>query len=330
MKKIAINGFGRIGRAVFKILLEKYPSFKVVAVNDLTDNKTLEHLLKYDTVYGTFPYSVKSGKNYLTVKGKKILSLTEKDPENLPWKKLGVDVVLECTGIFRTKELAQKHLKAGAKKVIISAPAKDKKIPTYVIGVNHKKIKKKEKIISNASCTTNCIAPITKIINEKLGIKKVMMSTIHAYTAGQNLVDGPKKDLRRARAAAENIVPTTTGAALATTLTVPGLQGKFDGISIRVPVPVVSLADFVFLLKKKTTLEKVNRIFIQAEKTSLKGIIKTTKDPLVSSDFIGSAYSAIIDLPFTKIVDGNFLKIVAWYDNEWGYSNRLADLIKFI
>ncbi len=330
MKKIAINGFGRIGRAVFKILLEKYPSFQVVAINDLTDNQTLAHLLRHDTVYGEFPYSVKAGKSHLIIKGKKILSLSEREPENLPWKKLGVDVVLECTGIFRTRELAEKHLKAGAKKVIISAPAKSGDVPTYVIGVNHKKIKKSEKIISNASCTTNCIAPITKIVKEKLGIKKVMMTTVHAYTAGQNLVDGPKKDLRRARAAAENIVPTTTGAAKATALTIPEVQGKFDGISIRVPVPVVSLADFVFLLKRKTTAEEVNKIFTQAEKRELKGIIKTTQEPLVSSDFVGSPYSAIIDLPFTKVVDGDLLKVVAWYDNEWGYSNRLADLIKFV
>ncbi|MBT4277948.1 type I glyceraldehyde-3-phosphate dehydrogenase [Candidatus Falkowbacteria bacterium] len=329
--KIAINGFGRIGRATFKILLEKHKNLQVVAINDLTDNDTLAHLLKYDTVYGVYDKKVKATKTSLVVDSKSYKSLSEKDPEKLPWKELGVDIVLECTGLFRTKESAGKHLKAGAKKVILSAPAKDDKIPTYVLGVNHQKIKKSDKIISNASCTTNCIAPITKIIEDKIGIKKVMMTTIHAYTAGQNLIDGPKNDLRRARSAAENIVPTTTGAAIATQKVIPKLKGKFDGISVRVPIPVVSMSDFVFLLKKKTTEEKVNKLFVQAKKQAqCKGILDATEEPLVSSDFIGNPYSTIVDLQMTKIVDGDLLKIVAWYDNEWGYSSRLADMVSLV
>jgi glyceraldehyde 3-phosphate dehydrogenase len=331
MTKVAINGFGRIGRAVFKILLDKYKSIEVVAINDLTENKTLSHLLKYDTMYGNYNRSVKAVKSGLVVGGKKYKILAERDPENLPWKEMGVDIVLECTGIFRTKESASKHIKAGAKKVIISAPGKSDDVPTYVIGVNEHKIKKSEKVISNASCTTNCIAPVTKILEDKIGIKKVMMTTIHAYTAGQNLIDGPKKDLRRARAAAQNIVPTTTGAAIATTKTIPQLKGKFDGISVRVPTAVVSMSDFVFLLKKKTTVEKVNNLFVQAKKQkNLKGILDVTNEPLVSSDFIGNAYSTIVDLQLTKVVDGDLLKVVAWYDNEWGYSARMAQMAHIV
>ncbi len=330
MTKIAINGFGRIGRAVFKIILEKYPDLDIVAINDLSENKSLAYLLKYDTVYGRYLKNVSANKKGLKVEKKFIPIFSERDPENLPWAKMEVDIVLECTGVFRNKEGAEKHLKAGAKKVIISAPGKGDGIPVYVYGVNHKKIKKSDKIISNASCTTNCIAPISKIIEDNFGIKKVMMTTVHAYTAGQNLIDGPKKDYRRGRAGAENIVPTTTGAALATTKTIPELEGKFTGISIRVPVPVASVVDFVFLLKKKTKVEDVNNVFKKAKRSvTYKDILDASDEQLVSSDFIGSPFSTTIDLSFTKIVDGDLLKVVAWYDNEWGYSNRLADMAKF-
>lgn len=331
MTKVAINGFGRIGRAVFKILLDKYKNIEVVAINDLTDTKSLAYLLKYDTMYGRYPRKIKAVADGLIIDGKKFKVLAEKNPTLLPWGELGVSIVLECTGLFRTKEKAKAHLDAGAKKVIISAPGKGDDIPTYVLGVNEKEIKNSDEIISNASCTTNCIAPITKILEEKIGIKKVMMTTIHAYTAGQNLIDGPNKDLRRGRAAAQNIVPTTTGAAIAATKVIPKLRGKFDGMSVRVPTAVVSLTDFVFLLKKKTTVSEVNKIFVQAKKRpEYRGILDATEDSVVSSDFIGSAYSTIVDLSLTKVVDGDLLKVVAWYDNEWGYSSRLADMTNLV
>ncbi|NCF74899.1 MAG: type I glyceraldehyde-3-phosphate dehydrogenase [Xanthomonadaceae bacterium] len=331
MVKIAINGFGRIGRAVFKSLIEKHKNLQIAAINDLTDTKTLAHLLKYDTIYHRWDKEIGFDKSNIIVNNKKYKVLAERDPSELPWKELGVSIVLECTGLFRTKELCEKHLKAGAKKVIISAPAKSDDVPVYVLGVNDKKIKKTDKIISNASCTTNCIAPIVEVLNRKIGIKKVMMTTIHSYTSDQNLVDGPHKDLRRARAAGQNIIPTTTGAALATIKTVPKLKGKFDGISIRVPTALVSMSDFVFLLKKKTDEKKVNKIFVQEKKSKrYLGIIDTTDQPLVSSDFIHNSYSTIIDLSMTKVVDGDFLKVVAWYDNEWGYSNRLAEITELI
>ncbi len=325
--KIGINGFGRIGRAVFKILKEKYPHLPVAGINNLSPIENAAYLLKHDSMYRTYDKEVKYTAKHLIVDGEKIPVSAERDPEKLPWKELGVSIVLECTGVFRTGELAAKHLKAGAKKVIISAPAKSDDVPTYVLGVNHKKLKKSENIISNASCTTNCIAPITKVIKDKIGIKKVMMTTIHSYTANQNLVDGVNKDFRRGRAAAQNIVPTTTGAAIATTKTIPELAGKFDGISVRVPTPVVSFSDFVFSLKRKVTKEEVNKILKQASRTAnYKGILAVTEEPLTSTDFIGNSHSAIVDLSLTKVVDGDLLKIVAWYDNEWGYSNRLADL----
>ena len=331
MARIAINGFGRIGRAVFKIILEKHKNLQFVAINDLTDNKTLAHLLKYDTMYGRYNKTVNSTKNSIIVNGKKYPALAEKNPALLPWKKLKVDVVLECTGFFRTEETAGKHLKAGAKKIIISAPAKDEKIPTFVLSVNDKKIKRSDTIISNASCTTNCIAPIVDLIKQNFGVKKIMMTTIHSYTGDQNLIDGPHKDLRRARTAAQNIIPTTTGAAIATAKTIDGIDGLFDGICIRVPTAVVSIADFVFLLKKKTTAKEVNKIFVQAKKMKqYKNILDATYEPLVSSDFIKNHCSAIVDLQMTKIVGGDLLKIVAWYDNEWGYSNRLAEMASLI
>lgn len=325
MPRIAINGFGRIGRNTFKAGFGK-PGFDVVAINDLTDTKTLAHLCKYDTVYGKYGKSVSSDSKHIKVGGTKIPVFSEKDPSQLPWKELKVDVVLECTGFFRDEEKASLHLKAGAKRVIISAPAKGGDVPTHVIGVNDKKYKKR-KITNNASCTTNCIAPIAAIIEGEFGIKKAMMTTIHSYTADQRLQDAPHKDLRRARAAAMNIVPTTTGAAIATTEVIPKLKGLFDGISIRVPTLVVSLSDYTFLLKKKATAEKVNDVFKKAAKSPLfKGIVEVTNEPLVSSDFIGNPASAIVDLGMTKVIDGDLLKLIVWYDNEWGYSNRLAEM----
>lgn len=329
MIKLAINGFGRIGRATLKIILAKYPHVKIVAINDLTDTKTLAHLLKYDSCYGIYDQSILFDAKHLIIKGQKIPVLAEKDPALLPWGKLAVDVVLECTGRFTNKEGLSLHLKAGAKKVILSAPAKGKedKVKTVVIGVNEDKITKTDKMLSCASCTTNCLAPVSDIVRQYFGIKKAVMTTIHSYTADQNLVDGPHKDLRRARAAALNMVPTTTGAALSVTETIPSLRNKFDGLAVRVPTPVGSLCDIVFVTKKKVSLEKVTAVFKKVAKMKrYQGIIQASEEPLVSIDIVGNPYSAIVDLPMTKVVDGDLLKITAWYDNEWGYSNRLADL----
>ncbi len=326
---VAINGFGRIGRATLKVLLSK--NIKVVAINDLTDTKTLAHLFKYDSCYGIYDKKVEARKDALMIGGKEYQVLAERDPENLPWEKLKVDLILECTGIFRTKESASKHLTAGAKKVIISAPAKGDGVKSVVLGVNEEKIKKSDKIISNASCTTNCLAPVTKIIKDNFGIKKAMMTTIHSYTADQRIVDGPHRDLRRARAAAVNIVPTTTGAAIATTQTIPSLKGKFDGMAVRVPTPVASLVDMVCVTRKKVDTKKVNDVFKKAARSAkLKKYFAVSDEPLVSSDYVGNPASSIVDLSCTKVVDGDLLKIVSWYDNEWGYSNRLADLCEYL
>lgn len=329
---IAINGFGRIGRATLKALaLDKSKDINIVAINDLTDVKTLVHLLKYDSCYGDFEKKVEVGKDSLIVSGKKIKIFSEKDPLNLPWKDLKVDVVIESTGIFRTKETASLHLKAGAKKVIISAPAKSDNVKTVVLGVNENKLKKTDTVISNASCTTNCLAPVTEVVRQYCGIQKAIMTTIHSYTADQRIVDGPHRDLRRARAAAVNIVPTTTGAAIATTKAIPSLKNKFDGMSVRVPTPVVSLVDCVYLTKKNIDEKSVNQAFKKAARlVKFKGIISATEEPLVSSDYIGHPASVIVDLSLTKVVDGNLLKVIAWYDNEWGYSNRLIDLVRYI
>ena len=325
MPKIAINGFGRIGRNTLKAGFDK-PGFEVVAINDLTDSKTLAHLLKHDSTYHAWSKQVSYDEKNLIVEGKKIPVCAEKDPKMLPWGKMGVDVVLECTGRFTSEEGAMQHITAGAKRVIISAPAKGGVVPTHVIGVNEKNASK-AKIINNASCTTNCIAPVAAIIHEALGVKKAMMTTIHSYTADQVLQDGPHKDLRRARSACQSIIPTTTGAAIATTEVIPELRGLFDGVSIRVPTPCVSLSDFTFLLKNKTTLEEVKAILKKAAKSARwKAILEVTEEELVSSDFIGNSSSCIVDLPCTQLVDGDMLKILAWYDNEWGYSNRLAEL----
>jgi len=330
MPNIAINGFGRIGRNVFKAGLGK-EGFNVVAVNDLTDTKTLAHLLSHDTVFHAFDHPVKSDEKHIIVDGKKIAVYAEKDPAMLPWKKLKIDVVLECTGRFTNLEAASAHIKAGAKRVVISAPAKGG-VPTYVIGVNEKGAGATDLVINNASCTTNCIAPVAAVIHETFGIKKALMSTVHAYTAEQNLVDGPPPglksgDLRRARAAAENIIPTTTGAAIATTEVIPDLKDRFDGMAIRVPIIDGSLTDFTFLLKKKTTVEGINAAFKKAAASPrFKGILIASEEPLVSSDIIGTSASAIVDLGLTKVIDGDFVKVIAWYDNEWGYSHRLAEM----
>lgn len=329
---VAINGFGRIGRAVLKIILEKHSNLNIVAINDLSDGESLAYLLKYDSVYGVYDKKIQAFQNSLKIAENKISLFSEREPENLPWKELNVDVVLECTGFFRTKEKASKHIIAGAKKVIISAPAKGEEfVSTIVLGVNEKNLKKSDKIISCASCTTNCLAPLTEVIRKKVGIKKSIMTTIHAYTASQNILDGSQKDYRRGRAGAVNLVPTTTGAAKATTKVIPELKEKIDGIAVRVPIPVGSLVDATYLLSKKITVEKINQIFLASEKSSqLKGIISASKEKLVSSDIVGSSYSTIIDLEFTQVVDGDLLKVLAWYDNEWGYSSRLADLASLL
>ncbi|MFA6082209.1 MAG: type I glyceraldehyde-3-phosphate dehydrogenase [Patescibacteria group bacterium] len=322
---IAINGFGRIGRNALKIALTK-PMLNIASVNDLTDPATLAHLLSYDTNYGKYDANIGVEGDNLVVDGHKIKVHAEKDPKALPWKKENVDIVLECTGRFTDPKDAHAHISAGAKRVIISAPAKGDGAVTLVMGVNDNKYNKEE-IISNASCTTNCITPVAQIIVSEFGVKKAMMTTIHSYTADQNLQDGPHKDLRRARSAGMNIVPTSTGAASAAHQVVPELKGLFDGLAIRVPTSVVSLADFTFLLKKKTTVKQVNEVFKKAvdKMKRYEGILSYTEEPLVSSDFIGSHFSSIVDLSLTQVVDGDLVKVVAWYDNEWGYANRLVE-----
>ena len=327
MLRVAINGFGRIGRTTLKAGWGK-KGFNVVAVNDLTDAETLAHLLKYDSVYRTWDHEVKAKKDKLIIDGREIQVFAQKDPKALPWKQMKIDVVLECTGFFTSEEGAGGHLTAGAKSVIISAPAKGGNVPTYMMGVNAGQLKgDKTRVINNASCTTNCIAPIARVMEDAFGVKKAMMTTIHAYTADQNLVDGPHKDLRRASSAAMNIVPTTTGAAIATTEALPSLKNHFDGLAIRVPVICGSLADFTFVLKRKTTVEEVNAALIKASKQAdLKGILVVSHEPLVSTDVIGMSASAVVDAGLTNVVDGDLVKVVAWYDNEWGYSHRLVDL----
>lgn len=324
-KRIAINGFGRIGRSAFKIAIEK-GDVEVVAINDLTDAETLAHLLRYDTAYGKYRRQVSAEEGAITVDGRRYPVFSEPVPEKLPWKEYGVDVVLECTGRFVKGEDAARHLAAGAKKVVLSAPAKGSDVPTFLVGVNDRQYDG-QPVVSNASCTTNCIAPIAKIISEKFGIEKAMMTTIHSYTADQNIQDGPHKDLRRARAAAGNIVPTTTGAAIAVTKIMPEIEGKFDGLAVRVPTLVGSLTDFTFLVKKRTTVEEVNGALEEAARDKeYARALSVTREPLVSSDFIGNPYSSIADLSLTKVVDGDLVKVMAWYDNEWGYSNRLVEM----
>ncbi len=325
--RLAINGFGRIGRAAFKIAFER-DDVEVVALNDLTDNDTLAHLLKYDTAYGRYAHSVSSDGDSITVDGQKIAILEEPDPTKLPWEDMKVDVVIESTGRFVKAEDARKHIEAGAKKVVVSAPAKGEGVTTIVLGVNDGDIEDGGDIYSNASCTTNCITPPATVIERAFGIEKAMMTTIHSYTSDQNIQDGPHKDLRRARAAAQNIIPTSTGAAVAAADALPSLKGIFDGMALRVPTVNGSLSDFTFLLKKNVTVDEVNEAFKQAAtEPYFKGILEVTEDPIVSSDIIGNSHSSIVDLSLTQVVGGNMVKIIAWYDNEWGYSNRLVELV---
>ena len=326
MVKIAINGFGRIGRSALKIALDRR-DVEVVAINDLSAPSALAHLLKHDSSYGTYDRKVTADDKYLYVNTRKIRVVAEPDPANLPWKRLGVDVVLECTGRFTDPKLARAHIDAGAKQVVLSAPAKGEGAKTVVIGVNEEVLTADDEIVSNASCTTNCIAPVMKVLEDNFGIEKAMMTTIHSYTASQRLQDAPAKDLREARAAAENIVPTTTGASKAAALTIPSLKGHFNGLSVRVPTPVVSLSDITAVLKCDVTKEMINKAFKKAAKEPyFEGILDATEEELVSMDFRGNSHSCVVDLPLTDVVDGNLVKVVAWYDNEWGYSNRLVEL----
>lgn len=326
--RIAINGFGRIGRNAFKVAFER-SDLEIIAINDLTDTKTLAHLLKHDSNYGAYARKVTYDDTHIIVDDLPIQVLGEKDPTNLPWKDLGIDVVIESTGFFTKHEQLQMHLKAGARRVVLSAPEKDDTHhDTYVIGVNDGDLKADHEIVSNASCTTNCITPVAAIIESHFGIEKAMMTTVHSYTASQRLQDAPAKDLREARSAAENIVPTTTGASVAAGLALPALKGIFGGLSIRVPTPVVSLSDFVIITKRKVTVEEVNEVFKKAaSEPYYQGILAVTDEELVSSDFIGNSHSAIVDLNLTAVIDGTMLKVVAWYDNEWGYSNRLVEQV---
>ncbi|MBK9337092.1 MAG: type I glyceraldehyde-3-phosphate dehydrogenase [Lewinellaceae bacterium] len=327
-KRIAINGFGRIGRLTFRNLL-KNPNVEVVAINDLTDNHTLAHLLKYDTMHGQFDGTVVADDEFLYVNGQKILGASIKNPAECPWKELQVDVVLECTGIFLDREKAGLHLQAGAKRVILSAPPKADDVPTFVIGANHQDIKDSDTILSNASCTTNCLVPMIMTLDKAFGVEQMFMNTIHAYTADQNLQDAPHRDLRRARAAAQNIVPTSTGAAKAVVLVAPHLKGKIAAHSMRVPVATGSITDCVCVIKKAATVEEINAVFQAAAETHLKGILEYTSDPIVSGDIVRNTHSCIFDSGLTQ-VNGNTCRIVGWYDNEAGYSARLADLCAMV
>ncbi len=328
MVRIAINGFGRIGRMVFRAGFEQ-PGFEFVALNDLTDTKTLAHLLKYDSVHGHFPGDVGYTERGIVVNGREIPVFAERDPANLPWRDLDVDIVVESTGFFRTREGAEKHIQAGAKKVLISAPGKGHDL-TIVRGVNeHLYDRGKHVIISNASCTTNCLAPMVKVLNDNFGVVKGFMTTVHAYTGDQKIHDAPHKDLRRARAAAQSIVPTTTGAAVAVAEAIPELRGNLDGMSIRVPVIDGSITDFVAVLKRETSVQEINTLFRNVAQYHLKGIIEYTEDPIVSRDIVGNPHSCIFDALSTK-VNGNLIKVVGWYDNEWGYSNRMVDLLHLL
>ncbi|MCP4136182.1 MAG: type I glyceraldehyde-3-phosphate dehydrogenase [bacterium] len=331
--KIAINGFGRIGRNVLKAILKdpaQYSDVEVVSINDLTDAKTLAHLFKYDSVFGVFDGEVSSTEGAIIVNGKTIKVHSQKDPKELPWKEEGVEVVVEATGFFRSKDKAMWHVEAGAQKVVISAPAKDEDI-TIVMGVNEDKYNKDEHhILSNASCTTNCLAPVAKVINDKFGISKGCMTTIHSYTNDQRILDLPHSDLRRARAAAMSMIPTTTGAAKAVALVIPELKGKLDGGAMRVPTPDVSIVDFVCNVEKDVTEEEINAALKEAAEGPMKGVLQFCEEPLVSIDFTGNSHSSIVDAGCTTVVGGNLVKVLSWYDNEWAYSVRVVDLIKYI
>jgi len=326
VKNIAINGFGRIGRLVFRELFER-EGYQISAINDLTDAKTLAHLLKYDSVHGKLKYDIEVKENVIIVDGKEIKIYAIKDPEMLPWKDLGIDIVVESTGFFRSRATAAKHLTAGAKKVIISAPAKDKIDSTIVLGVNDDDLKPEHEIVSNASCTTNCLAPVMKVITDNFEVQSAFMTTIHSYTSDQRLLDYPHSDMRRARAAALNIIPTTTGAASATGKVIPSLLGKIDGMAVRVPTPNGSLVDMVIVLDRETTVEEINGLMKKAADTSLKGILEYSELPLVSSDIVGNSASSVFDSKVT-MANGKLIKILSWYDNEWGYSCRVVDLIE--
>jgi glyceraldehyde 3-phosphate dehydrogenase len=326
MVRIAINGFGRIGRNAFKIAFDRNDT-EIVAINDLTDAPTLAHLLKYDSNYGIYSKDVSADGEDLIVDGKRIRVLSEKEPANLPWGEMNIDVVIESTGFFTDPAKARAHIDAGARKVVISAPAKGEGAKTIVLGVNEDDVTVDDQIISNASCTTNCIAPVMKVLEDNIGIEKAMMTTVHSYTASQKLQDAPAKDIREARSAAENIVPTTTGASKAAALTIPSLKGKFNGLSVRVPTPVVSLSDITAVTKRDTSVEEINEMFKKAAADPYyQGILDATEEELVSIDYRGNSHSSIVDLKLTDVIGGNLIKVVAWYDNEWGYSNRLVEL----
>ncbi|GAA2282283.1 MULTISPECIES: type I glyceraldehyde-3-phosphate dehydrogenase [Streptomyces] len=328
--RVGINGFGRIGRNYFRALLEQGADIEIVAVNDLGDTATTAHLLKYDTILGRLKQEVTHTADTITVDGKTIKVLAERNPADIPWGELGVDIVIESTGIFTKKADAEKHIAGGAKKVLISAPAKDEDV-TIVMGVNQDKYDPaNHHVISNASCTTNCVAPMAKVLDENFGIVKGLMTTVHAYTNDQRILDFPHKDLRRARAAAENIIPTTTGAAKATALVLPQLKGKLDGIAMRVPVPTGSVTDLVLELGREVTKEEVNAAFQKAAEGELKGILEYTEDPIVSSDIVNAPASCTFDSSLTMVQEGKSVKVIGWYDNEWGYSNRLVDLTVFV
>lgn len=327
--QVGINGFGRIGRNVFRAALNN-PEINIVAVNDLTDAKTLAHLLKYDSVHGILDAEVKADGDAIIVNGKRIQVLAERNPADLPWGKMGIEIVVESTGIFTAKEKAEAHIQAGAKKVIISAPATGEDV-TIVLGVNEDKYDpKNHHVVSNASCTTNCLAPFVKVLNDSFGVKRGMMTTVHSYTNDQQILDLPHKDLRRARAAAENIIPTTTGAAKAVGLVLPELQGKLNGFSLRVPTPNVSVTDLVAELDKSVTAEEINDALKTAAAGPMKGILDFSDEPLVSKDYNGNPHSSIVDGLSTMVIEGNMVKVVSWYDNEWGYSNRVVDLAVFM
>jgi glyceraldehyde 3-phosphate dehydrogenase len=327
--KVAINGFGRIGRAVYRIIAERPDcGLEIVAVNDVADDDTLAHLLKYDTVFGRFPGEVVVRDGVMSAGGHTVKMLEERDPANLPWTEFGVEVVVESTGVFRTREALNKHLEAGAKRVILTVPSKDPVDATVVIGVNDADLTPDAKLVSNASCTTNCLAPIAKVLDDAFGIKSGIMTTVHAYTNDQRVADTPHSDLRRARHAAENIIPTSTGAAKAIGQVLPGLDGKLDGMAMRVPVPDGSILDLVVEVSRDVTVAEVNAAMKAASEGAMKGILEYTEDPIVSSDIVGNPASSIFDSGLTKVINGTMVKVVSWYDNEWGYANRVVDLLE--
>ena len=325
--KVGINGFGRIGRLVFRAM-HNQSEFDVVQINDITNATVLAHLLKYDSVHGKFKGEVSATDDAIVVDGKTIKISAERDPANIPWRTAGADVVVEATGIFRKRAQIENHLKAGASKVVLTVPAKDEIDATIVLGVNNEMLKPEHKIVSNASCTTNCLAPIAKILNDKFGIEQGLMTTIHAYTNDQKILDLPHSDLRRARSAAMSMIPTTTGAAKAVGMVIPELKGKLDGFAVRVPTPDGSMVDLTVNLKTKVTKEQINAAVKEAAEGAMKGILEYTEDPIVSIDIVGNPYSSIFDALSTMVIDDTLIKIVTWYDNEWGYSNRVVDLIK--